>query len=71
MYNLKRYENISNALKDNLKYQGEKLIYKNKEINMIENKIPDFINLDDYNRYELEKSLTIGNDVAHFWKINN
>lgn len=33
--------------------------------------IPESINLNNYNRYDLEKSLTIGNDVAHFWNINN
>ena len=33
--------------------------------------IPESINLNNYNRYELDKSLTIGNDVAHFWNINN
>ena len=32
--------------------------------------IPESINLNNYNRYDLEKSLTIGNDVAHFWNIN-
>ena len=33
--------------------------------------IPESINLNNYNRYDLEKSLTIGNDIAHFWNINN
>ncbi len=33
--------------------------------------IPEIINLNNYNRYELEKSLTFGNDLAHFWNINN
>ena len=33
--------------------------------------IPESINLNNYNRYDLEKTLTIGNDVAHFWNINN
>jgi len=33
--------------------------------------IPESINLKNYNRYELDKSLTIGNDIAHFWNINN
>ena len=33
--------------------------------------IPESINLNNYKRYDLEKSLTIGNDVAHFWNINN
>ena len=33
--------------------------------------IPESINLNNYNRYELDKSLTIGNDVAHIWNINN
>ncbi len=33
--------------------------------------IPESINLNNYNRYDLDKSLTIGNDVAHFWNINN
>ena len=33
--------------------------------------IPESINLNNYNRYELDKSLTIGNDIAHFWNINN
>ena len=33
--------------------------------------IPESINLNNYNRYDLEKSLTIGNDIAHFWSINN
>ena len=33
--------------------------------------IPESINLNNYNRYDLEKSFTIGNDVAHFWNINN
>ncbi len=33
--------------------------------------MPDIIDLNSYNRYELEKSLKIGNDVAHFWNINN
>ena len=33
--------------------------------------IPESINLNNYNRYELDKSLTIGNDIAHFWSINN
>ena len=33
--------------------------------------IPTSINLNNYNRYELDKSLTFGNDIAHFWNINN
>ena len=33
--------------------------------------IPEIINLNNYNRYELDKSLTFGNDLAHFWNINN
>ena len=33
--------------------------------------IPKSMNLNNYNRYDLDKSLTIGNDVAHFWNINN
>ena len=33
--------------------------------------LPESINLNNYNRYDLDKSLTIGNDVAHFWNINN
>ena len=33
--------------------------------------IPESINLNNYNRYELDKSLTFGNDVAHIWNINN
>lgn len=33
--------------------------------------ISELVNLDNYNRYDLEKSLTIGNDVAHFWDINS
>ena len=33
--------------------------------------ISEIINLNNYNRYELDKSLTIGNDVAHFWNLNN
>ena len=33
--------------------------------------IPESINLNNYNRYELDKSLTFGNDIAHFWNINN
>ena len=33
--------------------------------------IPESINLNNYNRYDLDKSLTIGNDVAHFWNIKN
>ena len=47
------------------------IILDKNGIDGFQSSIPDFINLDDYNRYELEKSLTIGNDVAHFWKINN
>ena len=44
MNNIKRYGLISNSLLDNLKYENEKLIYKNEEINIIESQIPDFIN---------------------------
>ena len=33
--------------------------------------IPESINLKNYNRYDLDKSLKIGNDIAHFWNINN
>ena len=33
--------------------------------------IPESINLNNYNRYDLDKSLAIGNDIAHFWNINN
>ncbi len=33
--------------------------------------IPEIINLNNYNRYELDKSLTFGNDLAHFWNISN
>ena len=29
------------------------------------------ISLDDYDRYSLDKSTIIGNDVAHFWNIKN
>ena len=31
--------------------------------------LPDAISLDDYDRYSLDKSTIIGNDVAHFWNI--
>ena len=33
--------------------------------------ISEIINLNNYNRYDLDKSLTIGNDVVHFWNLNN
>ena len=33
--------------------------------------IPEIINLNNYKRYKLDKSLSIGNDVAHFWNINH
>ena len=31
----------------------------------------DTISLDDYDRYSLDKSTIIGNDIAHFWNIKN
>ena len=33
--------------------------------------LSDAISLDDYDRYSLDKSTIIGNDVAHFWNIKN
>ena len=33
--------------------------------------IPEIINLNNYKRYKLDKCLSIGNDVAHFWNINH
>ena len=33
--------------------------------------LSDAISLDDCDRYSLDKSIIIGNDVAHFWNINN
>ena len=33
--------------------------------------LSDLISLDDYDRYSLDKSSIIGNDVAHFWNIKN
>ncbi len=33
--------------------------------------ISDIIDLDVYKRYSLDKSLVIGNDIAHFWNMNN
>ena len=33
--------------------------------------LSDAISLHDYDRYSLDKSKIIGNDVAHFWNINN
>ena len=33
--------------------------------------LSDVISLDDYDRYSLDKSSIIGNDVAHIWNIKN
>jgi len=33
--------------------------------------LSDATSLDDCDRYSLDKSIIIGNDVAHFWNINN
>ena len=33
--------------------------------------LSDAICLDDYDRYSLDKSTIIGNDIAHFWNIKN
>ena len=33
--------------------------------------LSDAISLDDYDRYSLDKSTIIGNDVAHFWNIKH
>ena len=33
--------------------------------------LSDAISLDECDRYSLDKSIIIGNDVAHFWNINN
>jgi len=47
------------------------IILDKNGVDGFQSSIPEIINLDNYNRYHLDKSLTIGNDVAHFWNINS
>ena len=47
------------------------IILDKNGINGFQPSIPESVNLNSYNRYDLDKSLTIGNDIAHFWNINN
>ena len=47
------------------------IILDKNGVDGFQSSIPETINLDNYNRYHLDKSLTIGNDVAHFWNINS
>ncbi|MFL2802491.1 MAG: bifunctional diaminohydroxyphosphoribosylaminopyrimidine deaminase/5-amino-6-(5-phosphoribosylamino)uracil reductase RibD [Paracoccaceae bacterium] len=47
------------------------IILDKNAIDGFQSSISNIINLDSYNRYSLEKSLIIGNDIVNFWDINN
>ncbi len=48
MSDLKRYEEVNDALLENIEYEEGKLYYNNENLNLIDNKVPNFIadNLD-------------------------
>ena len=58
MENLKRYQYINSSFRKDLHFKDNKLFYSNKEINIIEGKIPDFIN------YKLDK---LTNKMSDFY----
>ncbi len=46
MTDLKRYEEVKDALSEKIEYKEEKLYFNNKKLNLINNKVPNFITED-------------------------
>ena len=62
---------IESKLVDKLILFTAGIILDKDGIDGIHLNLSDAISLDDCDRYSLDKSIIIGNDVAHFWNINN
>ena len=62
---------MEGKLVDKLIFITAGIILDKEGIDGINLDLSDIINLDDYDRYSLDKSSIIGNDVAHIWNIKN
>ena len=62
---------IESKLVDKLILFSAGIILDKDGIDGINLGLSDAISLNDYDRYSLDKSIIIGNDVAHFWNTNN